>query len=72
MSASVDPDLALPENPPVVTKAWVNGSGETQTQEWSGERTDCEAKYEELKSLGSAGGNISQHGLATGRRHQAG
>lgn len=59
MSATKIPTLDLPTNPPAVIKEWVNGVGETITQEWPlGTREEIDAKYEELKSIASAGGNI--------------
>src|SRR3990167_6250169 len=54
-------DNTIPTNPTVETKEWVSGVGETVVQEWNlGTPEDIGSKYDELKSLASAGGNIAQ------------
>ena len=54
------PDVALPDPAPTITKTFILGSGETQTQEWTGVPADIEALYQLKKTEAQAGSNISQ------------
>ena len=51
MSATKNPNQAIPSSPPNVTKEWALDSGETVTHEWPiGTKDDLDTKYEDLKS----------------------
>ena len=65
MSATKNPDQALPTNAPTITRDYIPGVGETRTEEWPiGERSDIKAKYDQLvfdsKIGGFATGNLTQ------------
>lgn len=60
MTATKNPDVAPPANPPIRTLEWVLGSGISDVQEWQGERTEMETAFNNLVSQGEAGGNIAQ------------
>jgi hypothetical protein len=61
MSATKVPSLGLPASAPVVTKEWIPGAGETETQEWPiGTPAEILAKYEESKAAAEGGNNTQR------------
>lgn len=70
MAAIKTPDVGIPANPPVVTKEWLPGSGETISHEWPlGTTGDISENYETLKAAAQAGNNTQslQYRSANGR-----
>jgi len=59
MAATALPANGLPTNPPTVTKKWIPGIGETETQEWAGTKADIAAKYELFKTDSKIGGLLT-------------
>lgn len=65
MSPTKHPDVSPPDDAPTLTRDWILGSGETQTQEWSGHRSEIEDLYEEKKAAAQSGGNIASLRLSS-------
>jgi len=59
MSATKNGTQTLPTDAPTWIKVYTSGSGEVETNEWAGEKSDILTKYEELKADAEAGENIA-------------